>query len=90
MIEAMKTWTKEKAQSFRDRIGFRLLGVYQVPQPPKPFGERLLVDLSISNVEAVRDYARNFPCSIDETINVILEVWAFERRRARAERAEKC
>lgn len=90
MIKGMKTWTKEKAQLFRDRIGCRLLGVNQVPQPPKPFGERLLVDLSVSNVEAVREYARNFPCSVDETINVILEVWEFERRQARAERAEKC
>jgi len=90
MIEAMKTWANEKAQSFRDRIGCRLLGVYQVPQPLKPFGERLVVDLSVSNIEAVRDYARNFPCSVDETINVILDVWVFERQQAHAERAEKC
>lgn len=90
MIAMMKKWASKNAQFIRDRMGCRLLGVQQVPQPPKPFGERLVVDLSLSNVEAVRDYARNFPCSVDETINVILEVWAFERRQARAERAEEC
>jgi hypothetical protein len=70
----------------RERLGCFLLGVRQLPQPVKPFGERLVVTLSLPNVEALREYARAFPCSVDETLNVIVDLWIFQRERSRDNR----
>ncbi|MGH8225515.1 MAG: hypothetical protein ACRER1_05120 [Gammaproteobacteria bacterium] len=90
MIMALNEWIHRRVQTMRDRFGCRLLGIRYLPLPPKVSGKRLVAILSATTLQAGRDYAWDFPCSINETINVVLSLWLFEREQARADQAEGC
>jgi hypothetical protein len=89
MITNLKKWTTQHVQLLRDRLGCRLLGVRELPKR-KMVGERVVVDLSPYVLRAARDYARDFPCTLDEVVNIALES-SFHRAEYEGGRdARKC